>query len=253
MVRGPRDSFVETLETNIALIRRRIKHPGLRMESTVIGKLTLTDVVVAYVEGVSRHGVADEVRRRLGRIEIDGVLESGQIEGLIEDQPLSPFPQVMRSERPDRVAAALTEGRVAILVDGTPFVLMIPATLSTFLTASEDYYERPFIGTFLRLLRYLALAISLSLPSLYVALTTFHQEMLPTPLVLSIAAQRRGVPFPALVEALMLEFAFEILREAGVRLPRIIGQAVTIAGTLVVGDAAVRAGLVSPFMVVIVG
>lgn len=251
-IRGPRDSFIETLDANVAMIRRRFRHPSLRFEPLVVGRATQTDIVVAHLLGIARESIVKEVLTRLRRIDIDGILESGYIEELIEDQPLSPFPQILRTDRPDRVAAALLEGRVAVLVDGTPFALVMPATITMFLTSPEDYYDRWPVGTFLRLVRYAAFAVSMALPSLYVALTTFHQEMLPTPLALSIAAQRRGVPVPAIVEAFLLELAFELFREAGLRLPRIIGPAITIAGTLVIGEAAARAGLVSPVMVVAV-
>lgn len=192
------------------------------------------------------------MRSRLDRVDIDSIQESGQLEELIEDAPLSPFPTMARTERPDRVAGALLEGRVAVLIDGTPFVLIAPATLMMLLSTPEDYFERFYAGTLVRIVRVTAVLISLLLPSLYVAVTTFHQEMLPTPLILSIAAQREGVAFPAFLEALIMEAMFELIREAGIRLPRVIGPAISIVGVLVLGDAAIRAGLVSPIMVIVV-
>lgn len=251
-VRGPRDSFNETLRTNTGFIRRRIKDPRLRIDEIRIGRLTQTAVDVVYVEGLAPRGLVAEVRTRLSRIDIDGVVESGYLEEFIEDDPNSPFPQLIRTERPDRVVGCLLEGRVAILTDGTPFALIVPVGLTMFITATEDYYERYFIGSFLGLTRFASFFIALILPSLYIAVTTFHQELLPTPLILSIAAQREGVPFPAFIEALLLELSFDVLREAGVRLPRLVGPTISIVGVLVIGQAAVQAGLVSPFMVIIV-
>ncbi len=252
VVRGPRDSFSENLRDNTALLRLRLKSPRLRIEEFKIGELTRTGIALAYIQDLASEKLLQEVRLRLKRIKVDGILESGYLEEFIEDEPLSPFPQLLRSERPDRVTAFLLEGKVAILTSGTPFVLLVPSFLPEFLTTPEDYYERYFIGSFVRLIRYMAFAISLIFPSLYVAIITFHQEMLPTPLILSIASQREGVPFPTFVEAFLLELAFELLREAGLRLPKIIGQAVTIVGVIIIGQAAVQAGLVSQFMLVVV-
>jgi len=252
VVRGPRESFVETLRTNTALIRRKIKNPELKIETMKLGRVTKTDVAVVYIKGIVNDKLVEEVKKRLARIDIDGVLESGYIEELIEDNPWSVFPQVNHTERPDRLAARLLEGRVGILVDGTPFVLTVPCVFFEYLHAAEDYYERYPVATVSRLIRFLALFLSLVAPSIYIAIVTFHQEMLPTALLLSLAAQREAVPFPVFVEALIMEVSFEILREAGLRLPRQVGQAVSIVGALVIGEAAVRAGLVAPATVIVV-
>lgn len=252
LVRGPREGFTETLRTNTTLIRRRLRSPNLVFEDFNIGRVTYTGVSIAYIRGLAAPDLVAEVKRRLKRIDIDGVLESGYLEEFIEDVPYSPFPQVLRTERPDRVAAALLEGRVAILTDGTPFALVVPAEFVTMMQSPEDYYERYVLGTAIRWLRYIGFTVSLLLPSLYIAITTFHQEMIPTRLLIGIAAAREGVPFPALVEALMMVFTFEALREAGVRLPRAVGQAVSIVGALVIGQSAVQAGIVSPLMVIVV-
>ncbi len=252
VVRGPREGFTENLRTNTALVRRKLKTPRLKMKSVVVGKETRTNLVVAYLEGIVDPELTQEVLNRLERIDIDGVLESGYIEQLIQDDTWSMFPQVMHTERPDTVAASLLEGRVAILVDGTPFALIVPTTFWAMMQASEDYYERWFISTLLRILRIVLLGVALLTPALYIAVTTFHQEMIPTSLLLSIAAARESIPFPAVVEALLMEVAFEALREAGIRLPRTIGQAVSILGALVVGQAAVQAGIVSAPMVIVV-
>lgn len=251
-IRGPREGFVETLRFNTALLRRKIKSPALKMVARKVGRITQTDVAVAYIQGLANPEIVREVLRRLDRIDIEGALEGGYLEEFIEDSPFSPFPQVQNTERPDTAAAHLLEGRIVILVDGTPFALVVPVVFAQFMQASEDYYERFLIGSAIRTLRYLFMFVALLLPSLYVAIITFHQEMLPTALLLSVAAAREGVPFPALVEALLMEIAFEILREAGIRLPRPVGQAVSIVGALVIGESAVRAGLVSAPMVIIV-
>lgn len=252
VVRGPREGFTESLRTNTVLIRRRIKSTRLKMENMKIGLLTKTDINIAWIEGIADNRVVQEVRDRLGRINTDSILESGYLEEFIEDAPFSLFPMVNYTERPDKVAAALLEGRVAILTDTTPMVLLAPVTFVEFLQSTEDYYLKYFYASFLRLLRIVTLNIALLLPALYVAIVTYHQELLPTPLLISIAAAREGVPFPAFVEALLMETTFEVLREAGVRLPRPVGQAVSIVGALVIGEAAVTAGLVSPAMVIVV-
>lgn len=252
VVRGPKDGFTETLRTNTALIRRKIKDKNLWIEQMKIGQKTKTDIAVVYLKGVANEGVIKELRTRLNRINVDAILESGYIEEFIQDETYTPFPTVYNTERPDAAAAGILEGRIAILVDGTPFVLLVPALFVQFFQSSEDYYQRSDIGTLIRLLRYLAFFLALLVPSGYIAITTFHQEMLPTTLLISLAAQREGVPFPAFVEALMMEITFEILREAGVRMPRAVGSAISIVGALVLGQAAVEAGVVSAAMVIVV-
>ncbi|MFC4183465.1 spore germination protein [Saccharococcus thermophilus] len=251
-IRGPRDGFTESLRVNTTLIRRRIKNPNLWLETMRIGEVTKTDVAIMYMKGIANDEIVEEVRKRLRNIHIDSVLESGYIEQLIEDQTFTTFPTTYHTERPDVVAANLLEGRVAIFVEGTPFVLIAPALFIQFFQAVEDYYARFDIATALRFLRVLVFFISLVAPAIYIAATTFHQEMIPTPLVIAIAAQREAIPFPAFVEALAMEVVFEILREAGVRLPRAVGQTVSIVGALVIGQAAVEAGFVSSAMVIVV-
>jgi spore germination protein KA len=252
VVRGPRDGFTETLRTNTALVRRRIKSTDFRMEAKIIGRVTQTDIAIIYIKGIVNEKVLNEVRIRLDRIDIDAILESGYIEELIQDEIYSPFPTVFNTERPDALAAGILEGRVAILIDGTPFALMVPALFTQFFQSSEDYYQRADFATLLRILRYLCFFITLLAPSMYIAVTTFHHELMPPELLIKLVAAREGVPFPAFVEALLMEITFEILREAGVRMPRSIGQAVSIVGTLVIGQASVEAGLVSPAMVIVV-
>jgi len=251
-VRGPREGFTELLRTNTTLLRRKIKSPRLKMKPLIVGKETNTDIVVSYIDGLADPELVKEVVRRIEAIDMDGVLESGYLEEMIQDHGYSPFPQIMYTERPDTASGALLEGRVVILTDGTPFVLIVPVTIWSFLQANEDYYERFQISSFLRSVRSLFMFIALTTPALYIAVTTFHQEMLPTTLLLSVAAAREAIPFPAVVEALIMELSFEALREAGVRLPKAVGQAVSILGALVVGQAAVEAGIVSAPLVIVV-
>jgi len=252
VIRGPKEGFTESIRTNTALIRRKIKSQQLWVESKNIGKLTKTDIAIMYIKGIANDKIVQEVHRRLNQIDIDGILESGYIEELIQDKTYTPFPTVYYSERPDVISAELLEGKIAILVDGTPNVLIVPALFVSFLHVAEDYYQRADISSLIRLLRFFSLFIALLAPSLFVAITTFHQEMVPTALLINLAAQREGVPFPAFIEALMMEAAFEILREAGLRMPRAIGSAISIVGTLVIGTAAVEAGIVSAAMVIVV-
>lgn len=252
VIRGPREGFVEHLRTNTAQIRRRIKSPNLRFEAFTLGRITQTRVVLSYLKGTANDAIVEEARRRISRIDLDGILESGYVEEFIEDSPFSPFPTLLATERPDAVAAALLEGRLAIFTEGTPFVLVAPALFPDFLSSPEDYYQKVQVVVLVRTIRTLAAFFTMTLPSIYVALTTYHQEMLPTPLALSIAAGREGTPFPAIFEAFGMQLIFEVLREAGTRLPRQLGQAVSIVGALVIGQAAVAAGLVSPLMVIIV-
>ncbi|MEH7546690.1 spore germination protein [Neobacillus vireti] len=251
-IRGPKDSFTETLRTNTALIRRRIKSPNLWAEPMKIGTVTQTDIAIMYIKGIANDKIVTEIKKRLQRIDIDGVIASGYIEQLIEDQTWTTFPTTFHTERPDVVSSQLLEGRIAIVVDGTPFVLTAPAIFVQFFQAPDDYYSRFDISTGIRLLRIIAFLIALVGPATYIAATTFHQEMIPTTMAIAIAAQRENVPFPAFVEALIMEITFEILREAGLRLPRAVGQAVSIVGALVIGQAAVQAGFVSPVMVIVV-
>ncbi|MCY9548057.1 spore germination protein [Lysinibacillus xylanilyticus] len=252
IVRGPREGFSENLRVNTALVRRRLKDPNLWMESKIIGKRTKTNVAMMYIKGIANDKIVKEVRLRLDRIDIDGILESGNIEELIRDEPYSPFPTILNTERSDVVAAELLEGKIAIFVDGTPFVLIVPAIFIQFFQSSEDYYQSADIASLIRLLRYFAFAIAMLAPALFIAVTTFNHSMLPPSLLISLAAQREGAPFPAFVEAIIMEVTFEILREAGLRMPRSIGSAMSIVGAFVIGTAAVEAGIISAAMVIVV-
>lgn len=252
VIRGPKEGFTEDLRTGTSLVRRRIKSSDLRIEEFKIGQRTHTRVAIAYMKGIASEEVLKEVRGRLNAINTDSILESSYIEEFIQDGGLTPFPTMQNTERPDAIAGGILEGQVGILIDGTPFALLAPSTFFSFFQSSEDYYQRFDISSFLRLIRYVAFFVSMLLPALYIAITTFHQEMIPTTLIISLAAQREGIPFPAIIEAFMMELTFDVLREAGVRMPRAIGPAISIVGALVLGQAAVQAGLVSAAMVIVV-
>ncbi|TMW73993.1 spore germination protein [Alteribacter natronophilus] len=252
LVRGPRDGFNEVLHTNIGLIRRRVRDPNFVLQFGQIGRRSKRDFAIMYIKGIADPKLVDEVRYRVSCIDTDDTEESGNIEQLIEDNVMSPFPQVLRSERPDKTVSSLMNGGVAISLDGTPFTILTPITLQFLFKSPEDNYDRWQIGTLIRLLRYVAAFIALFLPAIYIAMVSFHQGMIPTLLALSISGTREGVPFPSFIEAFAMEFTLELLREAGVRLPTPIGQTIGIVGGLVIGDAAVRAGVVSPIMIIVV-
>lgn len=252
VIRGPKDGFTEKIKKNILLIRERIRNKNLKIENFTIGSITKTRVSLMYINKIARDEIVQEVRDRLSQIEIDGILESGYIEELIKDDRYTIFPTFLNSEKPDSIVAGLLEGKVAILVDGTPFVLTAPALMVDFLQSSEDFYHNYIVSSILRFFRFIAFFLTLLVPALYIATTTFHQEIIPTPFLISIAAQREGIPFPALIEGLIMEFTFEIIREAGIRMPRAIGPAISIVGALVLGEAAVKAGIISSVMVIVV-
>ncbi|NQX47331.1 spore germination protein [Paenibacillus tritici] len=252
VIRGPKEGFTESLRTGTSMLRRRLKTTDLRIEEYKIGQRTGTGIALVYLKGLASEQVLAELRRRLNAIDTDAILESNYIEEFIQDGGLTPFPTIQNTERPDAMAGGILEGQVGIIIDGTPFALLAPSTFFNFFQSSEDYYQRYDISSFLRLIRYGAFFVSMLLPALYIAVTTFHQEMLPTTLLISLAAQREGVPLPAFAEALLMELTFDVLREAGVRMPRTIGPAISIVGALVLGQAAVQAGLVSAAMVIVV-
>ncbi len=252
VIRGPREGFIETIRVNTAMIRRRIRDHKFKIKGYKIGRRSKTDVCVMYIEDLVNEDVLKELDKRLRAIDIDAIIDSGYIEQLIEDNWRSPFPQIQNTERPDVTSAALYEGKIAIVVDNSPFVLIIPSGLNAMMQSSEDYYERWQIATFIRTLRYFGALVSLYAPALYIAVTAFHPQMLPSKLSMSIAANREGVPFPAVLEAIIMEMTLEILREAGVRLPGPIGATIGIVGGLVVGQAAVEAGIVGPITVIVV-
>ncbi|REE94354.1 spore germination protein KA [Paenibacillus taihuensis] len=251
-IRGPREGFTEDLKTNLSLIRRKISHLNLKFELFQAGELTQTEYVVAYIDGIIKPELLEEVRRRLQTIRTNQLLDSSYIEEYIEDRTFSLFPQIQNTERPDTVAASLLAGKAAIIVDGSPNALLLPMTFWAGFQAAEDHYERFLYVSAVRLLRLMLAIMSGLLPSVYVALTTFHPQMIPLALMLSISASREGIPFPTVIETLLMELMFEGLREAGLRLPKAIGSAVSIVGALVIGEAAVQAGFISAPIVMIV-
>ncbi len=249
---GPKEGFNETLRFNTAQIRRRLKSSNFKIETFVLGRITKTDVIMCYIQNIAPASLIEEIKKRINEIDIDGVLDTNYIKEFIIDDNKTLFSQVTHTERPDRVCGHLLEGRICIMVDGSPMALIVPISFSEFISSPDDYYTYYIPASLIRLLRFTAFWMSLLLPSLYVAVISYHHEMIPTALLLTIAASREGVPFPSFVEAFLLEAMFEMLREAGIRLPRAVGPAVSIVGALIIGDAAVRAGLVSTPMVVIV-
>ena len=252
VVRGSKEGFSESLRVNTVLIRRRIRDTKLKVKQKQAGIRSKTDIAIMYLEDIVRPKILEEVNQRLEDFKVDAILDSGHIEQLIQDDWKSPFPQIQITERPDKAASAILEGRIVIIVDNSPFVLLLPTTLNCFFQSSEDYYERWEIASFIRFIRYGAAFLATALPGLYIALTTYHLAMIPTNLMLSMAAAREGVPFPAIIEVLIMELAFELLREAGIRLPDPIGSTIGIVGGIIIGQAAVEANIVSPIIVIIV-
>ncbi len=251
-LRGPRDSFTETLFINTSLIRRRVRDPHLRVAIQEIGTRSKTSVALLYIEGITPETLVNEIERRLDGIELDGVLDTGYIEHLIEDEWWSPFPQHLKTERPDKAVAGLYEGRAVLIADTTPFALIMPTTFDSYFHSPEDSYDRWLPVNLLRVVRFIAALTSLVAPSLYVAFVAFHPGTLPTQFLLRVKAAREGVAFPILVEALLMMFFLELIKEAGFRLPSPIGQVFGIVGGLVLSDIGVRAGIVSEAMVIVI-
>lgn len=251
VVKGPKEGFTESISVNLSLVRKRIRTSKLKFKFIEIGEKTKTKVCVSYIEGTAKENIINEVFKRLGKIKIDGVLDSGYINEMIKDSPHSICRTVGSTERPDIIAGKLLEGRVALFCDGSPMVLTVPYIFVENFQSDEDYYNEYIFASINRILRYISFFLGTSVPALYVGITTFHQEIIPTSLLLSIASARREVPFPTIVETFGMLIVFEILREAGLRMPKPIGQAVSIVGALVLGDAAVNARIVSAPIVII--
>jgi len=252
LIRGARDGFNETMKVNITLIRRRIRDPKLKVKYMQVGSRSKTDISIIYIEDIVNKTVLETVEKRIKNIDIDAVLESSYIEEMIEDDIYSPFPQIENTERPDAAASALLEGRVVITVDNTPSVLIAPAIFVSFMQSSEDYYERWMPSCVTRMIRYLALPIVMLLPALYVAVTQYHPNLLPTQLALYVAASRANVPFPPYFEALLMELVMELVREASLRITSPVGSTIGLVGGLVIGQSSVEAGLITPMAVIIV-
>ncbi|CQR73592.1 Spore germination protein B1 [Sporomusa ovata DSM 2662] len=251
-LQAARDAFIESLSINITLLRRRIKDPNLIVKKFTLGARSKTAVAIVFIQGIANPGLSLEVERRLTKINVEAFANIGLLQGLMEDHPYSLFPTMLSTERPDKTVAALVEGKVAILMDTSPFALLAPAVFSDFFQVSDDYSEKWAVASLIRFTRYVSALIAVATPALFVAITTFHPGLLPTPLTVTIATARQGIPFPALLEALIMEAFLEILQEAGVRLPKPIGPAVSIVGGLVIGEATVRAGFISAPMVIVI-
>lgn len=252
VVRGPREGFTETIRFNTVLVRRRIRDTKLKFKMISYGTRSRTDIALVYVEDIVKPELVKEIEERLDKYVIDAVFDSGYIEQLIEDSWKSPFPQTQATERPDKFAASLLEGKVGILVDTSPFGIIVPATLNAFYQASEDYYQRWQIMSFTRILRYIVSLFSFTLPGLYVAILNFQPAMLPTPFAISIAASREGITFSTVTEIIVMEVIFELFREAGIRAPGAIGHVIALVGGLVIGQAAVDAHIISPMIIIII-
>jgi len=251
VVRGPREGFTESIMVNLSLLRRKIKTPDLKFKFKEMGERTHTKVCICYIKGLALEGILSELEQRLDKIEIDGIIDSGYIQELIKDAPYSPFETVGSTERPDVIAAKLLEGRIALFVDGSPFVLTVPYVVVENFQANEDYYNNYIFGTMNRLIRGFTAVFSITIPAIYLAIVAYHQEMLPTPLLLSLTAARQNVPIPTAVSLFLMLFIFDIFREVGNRMPAVIGQAVSIVGSIVLGQAAVEAKLVSSPVIIV--
>lgn len=251
-VRGPQESFIEVLRSNTSLIRKRLNDEDLIVEGFEIGERGKTLCSMLYIKDIANESLVNEVRRRLLGIKVDYLSDSGQMEHMIEDSSIIPVPQVLATERPDKAAYYLSQGRVCIIIDGASYVLVLPLTMIDFIQTSEDIYTRFPYANFLRFIRVIGILSGILLPALYIALTNYHQEMIPTSLLLAIQSTREKVPFPSAVEIFIMELSFELIREAGIRIPGIIGPTLGIIGALILGQAAVSANIVSPILIVIV-
>ncbi len=251
-IRGSNESFSEALFINRVLLRKRIKDARMKMVQLKVGTRTKTDVAIVYIEGIAKQEIIDDIRKRLDEFVVDGIFDSGMLEQLTERNHYSPFPEFQSTERPDKAASALTEGRVCLIVDNSPMVLLLPTTLNAFYQASDDYYSRWEVATFARILRYISSFIAVALPGLYITIVNYHAELVSSGMALSFSAAREGVPFSITLEVIIMEIAFELLLEAGIRLPGPMGNTIGIVGGLIIGQAAVDANLASPMVVIVV-
>ena len=251
-ISGPRDGFIECLQDNKALLRAHLKTSDLLFEQHLIGKDVVKYISLTYLQGKANRKLIEEIRERINEINADYITDAGILEQLLERNPLSVFPELTSTQHPTKVANALLEGRVAIMTDGSPTVLIAPTTLNMLLQTPDDYYFKWIPASFIRLLSFFTALISVLLPATYIALVSFHHGLIPTSLAVSLSKTREGVPFPSVIEAFIMELTIEILREAGVRLPKPIGSTVSIVGAIVIGETAVSSGIVSPMMVMVI-
>lgn len=251
-IKGPKDSFTENYNKNIGLIRKRIKDEKLRIKEYKIGTRTKSKVGIIYIDDITDHKRLKSIERKISNINIDAILDVGYIRDFIESNNNECFPITLNTERPDLICAGLLEGKIAIITENSPNALLLPTTLDNFIHCPEDSYQKAKNVTMTRLIRFIAMITTIITPALYIAITTFNQEVIPDPLLMSLAIQRSGVPFPTAIEILILMITFEMLRESDMRLPEVMGTSISIVGALVLGDAAVNAGIVSPIAVIIV-
>lgn len=252
IIKGPQEAFVENIRTNTSLLRRIANNENLIIESIDIGDVSKTNCAICYMKNIANSDLVAEVKYRLNNISVDSLFSCGQLEQLIEDSNAYGIPEIVSTERPDKSVKYILQGRVIVLVNGCPYSLIVPATLIDFLSSPEDTNLKPIFANFLKTIRILSVIITLLLPGMYIAVTSFHQEILPTELLFSILGARNNVPFPIIFELLLMEVSFELIREAGLRVPSPIGPTIGIVGALVLGDAAVNANIVSPFLIIIV-
>ncbi|ERI94537.1 putative spore germination protein KA [Clostridiales bacterium oral taxon 876 str. F0540] len=252
VLRGPREGFTESHGTNICLVRKKIKSPNLKTEGFKIGKETKTNITMMYMSNIANEKIVSELRDRLNKIKVDSVLGASYIEEYIEDSPFSLFPTIFRTEKPDVAAGKILEGRIIIFVDTIPVALSVPSIFGEYFMSPDDYYLRFYVATLNRWVRMLAFALSLALPGAFVSLITYHQELLPTSLIISVIRSRANIPFPPMFEALFMLTTYLVLQEADVRMPKTMGQSVSIVGGLVLGQAAINAGIVSAHMIIVV-
>lgn len=252
VVRGSQEAFVENIRTNTSMIRRLVNNENLVIETLTVGQITKTQVSIGYIKSLANEDLVAEVRYRINNLSVDYLISSGQLEQLIQDSPESLFPQMVATERPDKVSNFLLEGRVIIIVNGSPYVLVAPGVFVDFITSPEDLNLKYQFSNMQKLIRLLAIFLSLLLPGIYIAITNYHQELIPTELLFTIAAARESVPFPTFVEILLMEISFELIREAGLRVPTPLGSTIGIVGALILGEAAVSASLVSPVLIIII-
>lgn len=252
VIKGPQEAFVEAIRTNTSLIRRIVNNENLVIESISIGKVSKTKCAVCYINNIANNDLVSEVKYRLNNLDIDSLTSTGELEQLIEDTNKYSIPQILSTERPDKATKYLLGGRVVVLINGNPYALIMPATFIDFISSPEDTNLRVQFANFLKILRALAMFLTLLLPGLYLATTNFHQELIPTELLFSILASRENVPFPIIFELLVMEVSFELIREAGLRVPSPVGPTIGIVGALVLGQAAVSANIVSPILIIVV-
>ena len=252
IIRGPQEGFVENIRINTSMLRKIINNENLVIEELNVGEINRTQVAICYIKNIANDDLVAEVKYRINSLKLDSLLSSGQLEQFIKDKPLNSFPQAVSTERPDRVSSYLLNGRIAIIVNGTPFVLVVPAIFIDFLDSGEDKNLSYAFANFLRFIRLVALFFAIFLPGMYVAITNFHQELIPSELLFAIANAHEAIPFPVIFEIILMEIYFELIREAGLRVSSSFSTTVGIIGALILGDAAVSANIVSPILIIIV-